>query len=47
MSSVFHELTLSAWAVLTKGMKLVPLWKHYRKIYFPAAIAPNGVSTLF
>lgn len=47
MSSVFYELTSSACDVLTKGMKLVPLWKHYRKFIFPYAIAPNGVFTLF
>lgn len=35
VSSVFHERTSSTWDVLTKGTKLVPLWKHYRKIYFP------------
>lgn len=47
VSSVFHELPSSAWDVLTKGIKLVPLWKHYRKFIFPSAIAPNGVSTVF
>lgn len=32
----FCELTSSAWDALTKAMRLVPLWKHYRKMYFPS-----------